>query len=52
MDTESVGLADISAHFLLNWASGFKNLKEIFDKQTFPLTLAVSSAVHFTTATF
>ena len=44
LDTESVGLADISAHFLLNWALGFKHLKELFDKQAFPNAVAVSIA--------
>lgn len=45
MDTETVGLADISAHFLLSWGRGFKNLKEIFDPQTFPKTVAWLSRV-------
>ncbi|KIP07677.1 hypothetical protein PHLGIDRAFT_29881 [Phlebiopsis gigantea 11061_1 CR5-6] len=40
LDTESIGLADISVQFLLNWALGFKNLKELFDEQTFGFTLA------------
>ena len=46
MDTESVGLVDISAHFLLQWGRGFESLKEIFDPQTFPKTIAVSIKIN------
>ena len=41
LDTESLGLVDIAAHFHLNWARAFRNLKEVLDAKSYPKTFAV-----------
>ncbi|EKM59834.1 uncharacterized protein PHACADRAFT_250570 [Phanerochaete carnosa HHB-10118-sp] len=40
LDTESIGLVDVSAQVFFTWARLFKNLREIFSADAFPQTLA------------
>ncbi|KAF9006419.1 hypothetical protein BDQ17DRAFT_1351698 [Cyathus striatus] len=37
-DTELPGLADISVHFMLSWAKGFKSTHSVLDAGSFPFT--------------
>lgn len=41
LDTETPGLADISAHILFGWVSVFKILKDLFDPKVVPHTVEV-----------
>lgn len=40
LDTESIGLVDISGQLFCSWMRQFKHLREIFSPESFPKTLA------------
>ena len=46
LDTEIPGLADISAHIIFGWIAVFKHLRDLFDLETVPHTVAVRSQPH------
>jgi hypothetical protein len=45
--TQTVSYADMSAHMPLAWARSLKSTGEVFDKTTFPKTIAVCCVVPF-----
>lgn len=42
LDTESIGLLDVSAQMFFAWGRSFRVLKELFSAEAYPNTLAVS----------
>ena len=48
--TETPSYADISAHMSLGWVRSMKSVNEVFDKASFPKTIAVRK-VYFQTET-
>lgn len=42
MDTETPSLADASVHFVYAWLQGFRSLGDVFDRNKFTHSIAVS----------
>ena len=41
LDTEYPGLGDLSVHFILSWIRYFQNMKDLFEQNNFPNSVAV-----------